>query len=199
MTAPAVSPITLAELKAHLRITTTAEDTYLTRCLSMGVARAEAYLGVAMVNRTIDLFLDQVREAQVGLSLDAETLSSIALPKAPLASVTGLYTYDTADVETAWTTTSYVISGAGDPMNRGALSLVRGWTWPAGLRIAKAVRVRYVAGFGAAAVNVPEDYQQACLVMASAFYGHRGDCAATTPPTVEATLAQFDHMRAIWL
>jgi len=199
-TAPAVLPINLDDLKAHLRITHASEDTYLTRCLSLGVNRSEAYLGIAMIDRTIDLWLDQAREVRTGLaSLEVEALDHIDLPFAPLDSITNVYTYDTSNAESTVSTDDYFAAGECDAANRGAVQFVRGYVWPTDLRPAKAVRVRYIAGFGATAAAVPEDYRQAALVMAAAFYGHRGDCPATTQPAVESTLAAFDHLRAIWL
>jgi uncharacterized phiE125 gp8 family phage protein len=198
-TGAASLPITLAELKAHLRITHSAEDAYLTRCLSIGTARAEAYLGVAMVNRTLDLYLNQVRRALPGLTISGDSLRVIALPQAPLSSVTGVYTYDRDDTEAALAAGDYTVSGVGDPANRGEVVLDADYAWPTDLREASAVRVRYVAGFGATAASVPEDYKQAALVMAAAFFANRGDCPDGAMAPVETILQPFDHLRALWL
>ena len=138
-TAPATEPVTLDEVKRHLRIelADSDHDLLLTDLMEAARSRCEAFLNRRLVTQTLDYFVD---------AFPAQDF--IELPGGRLASVTSLKYTDSDDVETTWTATNYFASTTAEP---GRLNLAFNISWPtATLKPRDAVVVRYVAGYGAA-------------------------------------------------
>lgn len=179
-TAPAAEPITLTELKTHLRVVGTAEDTPLTSLITAARDAAEKFTGRAFINRTYDLYLDEwpsksesewwdgVRE---GASV-REAARAINLPYPPLSSVSAINYYSDADVETLWAATNYHVDIASDP---GRIALKQGGTIPLPTKTINGIKITYVAGYGAAASSVPQLIRNGVLMIGAHLYENRGD------------------------
>jgi len=162
VTGPAIEPVTLDELKAHLRVDTSDEDELLLRHLVSARDAVEQYSGLKLINQTWDLWLDQ----------QANTVLSI--PLGPLVSIDGVYTTNDAGTETELAST-YYICDTGDWQMPGRLILNYGVSWPAwpSQRTYRSVRVRVTVGFGTAATDVPRTIREAVLIIAAATYENR--------------------------
>ena len=144
ITAPAAEaePVTTAEAKAHLRVDTTADDTYIGTLITVARQNVEAHLRRALIHQTWELVLDEWPGRVV------------VLPKPPLASVTSIKYTDRSAVESTVSSGSYLVDTDTEP---GRVVLKSGETWPAVvLREASAVRIRFVAGYGAARSSVQQ-------------------------------------------
>lgn len=159
-TAPAAEPLALAELKMHLRVTSSAEDDYITALGKAARRRVEEMTGRALVNQTWYLYLDH---------WPAE--DRIRLPRAPLSSITSLAYVDSAGTINTFSGDYWDADTNATP---GELVLTYGSGWPsATLRPNSPIVVEYVAGYGATGASVPEELKQAIYLMAGLWYAQR--------------------------
>lgn len=153
VTAPAAEPLTLAEAKDHLRITTTDRDSYITRLVKVARERVETITRRALITQTWDYKLYGFPGWEI----------EIPLPQ--LASVDSIkYLEPSAGVETTLATSEYRVSGVGGH-NPGRVAPAFGKSWPTTYGVDESVTVRFAAGYGAAAA-VPEQIKHAmCLLL----------------------------------
>lgn len=183
-TAPTVEPVTTAEARKQVELPTsyTTHDTHLDRLVKAARLKAEEITGRQICTATWDLFLD---------SFDYDE-PWLYVPKPPLQSVTSITYVDTDGATQTWTSTNYVVSVSREP---GRIALAYGITWPSIRFQPDAVRVRYVAGYGAAA-SVPESIKQAILLMVGHWFDHREDAvvgatASEVPNAARDLLLQY--------
>lgn len=182
-TAPAAEPLTLAELKLHLRATNSAENDYITSLGKAARRRVEEITGRALINQTWYLYLDHW-----------PACDRIRLPKAPLASVTSVTYTDSAG---ATTTLDGAYWDADTNPTPGEVVLTYGSVWPSTtLRPNSPIVVEYVAGYGAAGSAVPEELKQAIYLMVGLWYAYRepvvsGTIVSQLPGIVPDLLAPY--------
>ena len=187
VTAPTEEPITLDELKTHLRIDTNAENTYLTSLIKGVRETIELKCGLALITQTWKLFFDNfknynenwwdgIKELPVGYF----SQKIIEIPKAPLQSVTHIKIYDNSNIATTFSTDNYtVFTYAGVSPSNGRIMLKDGATWPYVERTVDGVEIEFVAGYGSAG-DVPQMIKQYVLEEAAYRFEHQGDCDPAT-------------------
>lgn len=158
--APAITPITLAEAKAHLRITTTTDDALLTGFIAAATAQLDGWtgeLGRCLCEQTWRQDYDVLRY-------------ELRLPLFPVISVSSVKYDDTSAVEQTIDPSKYQL------LNDGEGAFVRlNWTFVLPntyyLRL-PAVRIEYVAGYADAAgvSTVPEAIKAAMKLMVGNMY-----------------------------
>ena len=79
--------------------------------------------------------------------------------------------YNDADTESTFASSKYYLDSAGIPAR---LVLRQGESYPTGLRVANALEITYVAGYGGTS-DVPQAIKQACLLYLAYLFEHRGD------------------------
>lgn len=176
--APATTPITLTEAKAHLRVGHTAEDTLIGIYIDAATAVLDGWTGIlgrCMVTQTwrqdFDGFYDDMR-----------------LPFPDVQSVTVAY-YDS-------TNTSQTLSGSVYTLVNDAggarIELAYNQTFPATYDRPDAVRVTMVAGYGAASA-VPAALKAAMLLHVGVMFTARGDAdgSGELPPAYHALVAPY--------
>lgn len=162
VTAPAVEVVTAAQVKSHARIDTTADDTHLSSFLIPAARRhLESAYNLAMVNQTWDLALDEFPN---------DPDRPIWIPRYPLVSITSITYVDTAGASQTWASSKYRVDTAHRP---GRVTPAYGETWPSTRDQTGAVVVRFVAGHGAAATDVPEVMRLAVMAYVAHLYAHR--------------------------
>lgn len=152
ITAPAEKPVTVAQCKAHLNIQHTDWDAMIAIYIGAAVNYLDGYggnLGRCMVTQTWELVLDQF------------PTSSLRLPIGPVQSVSHIKYDDTNGDEQTFPALNYTLDAASDP---AWVVLNSDESWPDIIDAINAVRVRFVAGYGAAAA-VPDALKLAIMQM----------------------------------
>lgn len=160
-TAPAEDPVTLAEVKAHLNISHTDDDTMLAEYIDAAVAfldGRDGFLGRALITQTWTLTLP---------AFPAE----IVLPLPPCQSVSSITYTDTAGATQTVPVADYEVSGlnGADPAR---IVPAEGKSWPNTKAKPEAVTVTFVAGYGAAAA-VPGPIKHAIKEHVTRLYENR--------------------------
>ena len=182
--APTIEPITLSELKTHLRIVSDAEDLYLSSLIQEAVEEIEDATGLAILTQSWKLTLDRwpvnsekwwdgEREGHINEIYAGGKNADVQLPRYPLITVDSVTVYDDAG-----TSAAVVIADTFDvdtSFIRGRLSLKSGSVWPVALRANAAIEIVYTAGHGATTVEVPSPIKRAVRQLAAYMYAHRGD------------------------
>ena len=154
--------MTLAEAKAHCRVDTSDDDTYIGTLITAARQWVEEYLDRSLVN------------TQWTMRLDAFPYE-IELPRPPIASsgtVTAVtLTYTLGDDSTATLSTSaYRVDRQSTP---GVVRQLRNGTWPANLDDYNAVQVTWWGGYGTAGSSVPAAIRHAMLMLIAFWYDNR--------------------------
>jgi hypothetical protein len=184
---PPTEPITLTQAKAHLRVTASADDTYITDLITASRCACEKFTGATLVPRSYqlaldcwpgrgDIWWDGVREGSMDV-LTGGYGGVIKLPQPPLVAVSEIGVYDDADVKTVFSATQYYVD-AEDQTSYGRIVLRRGSVWPPALRVANAIVILFTAGYGqVSGPTVPPEFTQALKLMLQFLYRNRGDAA----------------------
>jgi len=166
ITGPTVEPLTLAEARDQLRIDGEDEDTLLAGLIQAAREWAEAFTRRALITQTWELVLNTW-----------PTGDRFSLPLPPLQSVTSIKYTDIDGDEATFSSASYIADTDHTP---GRIVLKNGYSWPAvTLREVSGIRVRFVAGYGAAAADTPQVIRQAMLLVVGHLYENREDTVAT--------------------
>lgn len=184
-TAPASYPVTVAELKAHLAIDISTEDTRLGLYLAAATSLCEVYTGRAFVSQTWKLNLDSFPDGK------------IYLPKPPLTSVTHIKYYDESNVLQTWDNTNYHVM---TPTNvEGWIEPLTGETYPATYTRPDAIEIQFVCGYPetSGALMMPAQVEMAIKFICACWNENRGDEGDKTdlPQGAKALLDQLKVWR----
>ncbi len=186
-TAPTAEPVTAAELRAHLRITGTSEDSALLDLIAEARGWLEDQYGIAFIDQSWKVTFDRwpggcedwwdgMRDGPIGHIGRSGRDAAIELPRWPLTGITSVTVYDRDS-----SSTEVVVASTFDidtQSKRGRLSLRSGAVWPSATRSVNAIEIVYTAGFGAVASDVPTPLKRTIRELAAYLYTHRGDCDA---------------------
>lgn len=183
VTAPAAEPLTLAEAKAHLRVTSTDEDTLVTRLISASRRQVEAALRRKLITQTWRLLRDSF------------CAPIVLVDVAPAQSIASVKYIDTAGALQTLATSVYQLVKEAPPR----LVLAYDQVWPELRGDIEGVRIEVVSGYGAAGSDVPQDIVAAMLLLIGHWFENRetvnvGNITSLLPYTVEALLSP--HMVA---
>lgn len=200
---PAVEPVALATAKQHCRVDQDYDDNLITTYIQVAREMAEGYLGRALITQTlVQTFAPELpyapnRQWQ-------KWRGPFTMLRNPVQSIGAVTVLDIHGNSTTIPAGDYTVSPA-----------VLGYQIdtsiePARLRIdpqlvltksadgiggqaldvtaIQHVQVEYVAGYGAAAADVPNTIINAILLQVAFLYEHRGDAPAEFPPAVERLL-----------
>jgi uncharacterized phiE125 gp8 family phage protein len=183
ITPPAAEPVTLAEAKEHCTVDYNDSDNLLLRLIKAAREYCEKYQGRAYVTQTLELTLDRWGRFPINL------------PRPPLASVTSIKYYDTADGEHTWAPTEYFVDTDSEP---GRVGLRYSKVTPSTtLRPNNGVKIRYVAGYPAGGTteeplplaNIPEGVKQAILLLVGHWFRNREPVGQVTEAEILFTLS----------
>lgn len=149
-TTPASEPITSTEVKLHLKIDYSTDDTLIDRLIQMAREFVEGYLQRALINRTVTA--EWTRHGKrMHLPLQ---------PSSAITSVTWLYSDGTTEALTL--NSEYFVDGSSDKSIRITPSY-------------NGLRVVYTAGYGANSSSVPAIIKEAMLRIVANYYEYRTD------------------------
>lgn len=158
VTAPAETPITLAEAKTHLRVDSSAEDAYIAGLIAAAVALCDAQgtLGRAMVTQTWSKWVPQ-------------SPGIVRIGMGPFISLTGVDYYDADNAIQSATLSDFEVRLDGDFVNIRPKS---DKVWPNAYIRDDSIKFTFTAGFGAAA-DVPDGIKHALLMLVGHWYQNR--------------------------
>ena len=163
-TAPVVEPVTLAEAKAHCRIDTSTDDSYVQALVTSAREWCEQYLDRTLVHTQWVMRFD---------TFPPDGTMDIELPRPPMAAAgttTALaltFTYENGTTAT-YGTASYRVDRNGTP---GTVKTLYGQTWPPHLQDDNAISVTWWGGYGASGSDVPAAIRHAMLMLVAHWYG----------------------------
>lgn len=163
-TGPKTEPIALPEAKLHLRIDHDDEDGLVERLIAAARRHCEQVSRRAFVTQTLAGGLDTWPRDNV-----------IELPYPPVQGVTSITYVDSAGASHTLANTVYGID-----TRRGRIYLAQDQQWPsATLRTYDPITVKWTAGYGNSATDVPAPYRQATLLLVGHLYENREAVVAT--------------------
>lgn len=161
VTAPAVAPVTLADVRLHVRAdpNDTSEDGYLQGLIDAAVAMVDGQgsLGRAMITQTWAQYVSQAP-------------GWVRLTMTPFQALTAVQYYDDAGILQDAVLADFEAWLDGDHVR---VKPKEDQEWPAADTRPDAIKITYTAGFGDAATDVPPDLRHALLMMVGHWYKHR--------------------------
>lgn len=177
VTAPAVTPLSVAEVKEHLRVDHATQDALITIYLNAAINEFENLTGRALISSVWDYTLDNF------------PAYSFRLPKGQLVSVASVKYTPEGGSETTFSSTNYSVDTKSDP---GRITLNDDVFWPVQELIpASGFVVRFTAGWANAAA-VPADIKAALLFKCQMLYD--GSSRATTSAVAEIAMKRLDQV-----
>lgn len=179
LTPPAVEPVTLAEMKDYLRISSASEDDLLTGLIATARETVEKLTGTALVSQSWRLYLDDWPQQGI-----------VRIPCYPIALIAAVTAYGPEGDPT--------VIDAGDIFLDASLRPARLYlASPAiALRPMNGMEIDFVAGFGEAGTDVPDGLRRAIKVLVAHCYEFRGAAAAQDQPM--SFPPGFDRLIAAW-
>ena len=185
VTPPAIEPLTLAEVKAHLRLTTSDDDTLLAALITTARLQVEQATRRVLIEQAWRICLDDWPKGGV-----------FTLPITPVVQVTAITVYNASGVPTTLPTIAYEVDSAGTPP-RVAIKAAAGIRQR---RRLNGIEIDLVAGYGPSGLAVPHPLRQAILVLVARWYENRDGAAygivpAALADTFESLIAPYRSVR----
>lgn len=162
-TQPVVEPVSVADAKAHCRIDTNADDTYVAALISAAREYVESYMDESLVDQQLVMRLDGFPAA-------------IELPRPPMSqtasrtAVSIVYTQNDAGSTATLATNQYRVDRDSTP---GTLRPLYGGSWPSHLLDYGSVTVTWWAGRGEDGGKVSQRVKAAILMLVGQWYERR--------------------------
>lgn len=157
--APAVSPVSVAEIKAHTRVDEDAEDSLISGYIDAATGHfdGEGTLGRAIISQSWAQWF-------------GPTPGRVRLLMGPFIQLTSIEYFDSENTLQTASLGDFETWLDGDFVT---LKPRENAQWPSGYARPDAFKVTYVAGFGAAASDVPASIRHAIMMAVAHFYEHR--------------------------
>ena len=180
ITPPAAEPVTLADMKLHLRLTHDSEDGLLTSLIKAAREELEQATGLALIAQTWRLYLDCWPASQI-----------VLLHRAPVISLSAATVYDLAGSPSALSLSGFTLDRASRPAR---IAIPDAVTTPG--KELNGIEIDFIAGFGTTGVDVPDGLKRAILLLAAHWYEFRGSEeftreSAAWPPSFERITSRY--------
>jgi uncharacterized phiE125 gp8 family phage protein len=175
--------VTTADMKAYLKVDTSADDTLIAALVSAATRWVENYLGRSLLTKTVVEKWDCFPKGSEPIVLRLGPVLS-----SPAAAITYLDT-DGATV-TTWDATNYALDNSG-ALTRARIVLAQSAFYPSTAARLAAVTISYSAGYGATAASVPDDIVTAVKILVADLYQNREPVVRGKPTTVENLIQPY--------
>ncbi len=187
VTAPTVEPVSLAEACLQCRIDAdiTVDNSLVTSLITAAREWCADYCNRAFTTTVYDMKLDAFP-------------CEIRLPRAPALSVTSITYLDGSGVSQTWSASEYAVDIYSEPAR---IKPAYGYSWPTTQGVMNAITVRYSAGYGATAADVPASIRAAMKLMIAHWYANRenaviGTITANVPDAAQSLLNPYRLLEA---
>jgi len=171
---PTTELLSLTDVKSHVVISDTADDTYLTEAIKDAREYCEGITGRALAAQTIKAY-------------PCEFEYSMQLPREPIVSISSVKYTDYDEVETTMSASNYKLSQATGKISFKQLPYFR----PS---IANPIEITYTAGL----TTLPRVIRRAMLILIAYWNENRGD--KELPQKVKDSVnAMLDSKKVFWL
>lgn len=157
---PSAEPVTLAEVKARLRLTGTADDATITADITAARRQGERMTRKSLAAKTYLATFDRFPQPSCPLFL----------PMGPLISVASVNYLDTSGQSQTWDADEYMVRTKQMP---GLIQEASGSVYPIAGKFFAAVEVTFDGGYGAeGGPAIPEDLKRGVMDLAIYLYSH---------------------------
>ena len=150
-------PVSLTEAKSHLKVDTTADDTYITSIIKAATQLSEEYTNRFFIDTVIDQTCSDFAQLQT-------------LFKSKVSAVAHVKYYDNDNSLQTLSATIYDTQLQYEPSQ---IQLAENQSFPSITKRNDAVVARYTVGYGSSSSDVPEIIKQAILLTIGNFYQNR--------------------------
>ncbi|MTH95855.1 head-tail connector protein [Roseibium sp. RKSG952] len=154
---PAVEPVSLDDMRKHLRLVSTAEDGTLASLITAARSHVEQATRRALITQGWRMFLDAWPPGRV-----------VPLPLAPVSQLDQILVYDLDGMPTTLDPDAWVLLKEQDPPR---LKVAAGAGYPA--QGVSGIEIGFTAGYGPAAEDVPAGLKQAVKLLAAHWFENR--------------------------
>lgn len=163
---PLVEPVTLSEAKAHCRVDTSDDDTYISTLITAAREWCEQYLDRTLVNTQWVMRFDKFPDSGI---------EPVELPRPPMvtsgtATAVAITFTTEAGPTSMYSTAEYRVDRFAAP---GAVLPLYGSTWTPHRQDDNAISVTWWAGYGATGASVPAAIRHAMLMLIATWYDRR--------------------------
>ncbi|NWG72921.1 MAG: hypothetical protein HXY23_15135 [Parvularculaceae bacterium] len=186
---PAVEPVSLAEAKAHLRVTGAAEDLLVASLVTAARVHIELTLSRAFITQGWSWFIDAWPAG-----------ATLPLPLSPVQSIGAIRVLAAGDEIVTLPPSAYLLDGAAQPSR----VIAKSGSWrdgtPAPAYAANGIEIQLIAGYGPLPSDVPQPIRQAILLLAAHWFERReaveiGQPSLPLPVMVGDLLSPFREVR----
>jgi hypothetical protein len=212
ITPPTDEPVSLVEVKAHLRITSNLDDGYLPILITAARELVETVTRRQIMTAVWQLGQDSFKTPIAGQYYDAFRVpmppqaigatpfgsvsypySVIYLPRPPVQSVTSVQYLDTNNVTQTLDPTQYITDFSSEPAR---IMPPPGVVWPSTRAQINSVTITYTAGYGASRTSVPARFKLAIMQLIGHWFNNRESVTdaslKTVPDSMQRLLGSLD-------
>ena len=157
VTPPAGLPVTLAQVKAHLRIDTSDDDDYLGGLMALAVAHVEQAAGVFLLTQTWRVYRDCL-----------PTGGMVEMPVRPVSQIDAVTVYNADGEPSVIAASDYQLDAVSE------IPRLRLATRPSPGRAMNGIEIDCICGFGDTGADVPNQLIRAIMVLCAHWYEFRG-------------------------
>ena len=188
VTTPAASePVSLADMKEHLKVDISDDDALITVQIVAARKWIEFYCNRSLPSQTLTAYFDMFPYYS----------AYMLIPQSPVASITSVKYIDTTGVEQTWDSSKYKIDTSHSPAR---LAPAYGESWPSIRAEMSALYIEYAAGESTVSADIVHALK---MMVGSMYIGRENDCPLQTyqpSMNVKALLAAHRlYYRGPWL
>ncbi|WP_026987656.1 head-tail connector protein [Fodinicurvata fenggangensis] len=161
-TPPATDPLTLEDVKAHLKVEGTEEDGLISDLIAAAVQKIDGrdgVLGACLITQSWEATFDRFH-------------SEIVLPLPPCQQVDSITYLDRSGTQQTLDSNDYRVTGL-KTLGGARITPAASKSWPSTIALPDAVTVAFTAGFGDDPADIPEPVRAAMRLHIGHLYAHR--------------------------